>query len=108
MKYPLFSIYDKKALMFQHPYCHLNIGSAIRQFGDLVQSTNNVAKHADDYALYHIGYFNDEDTVLTSENPIKLIAQASEFSPVTPPLQLIKNKGSKNEVSNEPQLLHNA
>jgi hypothetical protein len=59
----IFSIYDNVAQSFEPPFTEKNKGTAIRRIQDLIQNNVNspYAKFPDNFALYHIGYFDHED-----------------------------------------------
>lgn len=53
--------YDKKAKCYAHPFYvgHLEVG--LRAFEDAANlPDHNVCKHPEDYALFHLGSFDDE------------------------------------------------
>ena len=67
----IFSIYDNVAQTFEPPFTEKNKGTAIRRIQDLIQNNSNspYAKFPDNFALYHIGYFdNDDGSILDIES----------------------------------------
>jgi hypothetical protein len=51
------------------------IGSGIRAFGDEVKrvhENNNLNKHPDDFDLYHIADYNDENGEFTIQRPSQI------------------------------------
>lgn len=64
----IFCIWDKKAEAFtSDPWFLPTKGMAIRAFSDLIKARDNdVAKHPEDYALFHLGDFNPTNGALTS------------------------------------------
>lgn len=63
-----FSIYDKKAEAFTNGCFQADFpGQALRAFNDMINSTDNdLGKHPEDYALFHIGTFNKENGLFTT------------------------------------------
>jgi hypothetical protein len=59
----IFSIYDNVANVYEPPFTEKNKGTAIRRIQDLIQNNQNspYAKFPDNFALYHIGYFDTDD-----------------------------------------------
>ena len=59
----IFSIFDNVAHTFEPPFTERNKGTAIRRIQDLIQNNANspYAKFPDNFALYHIGYFDSQD-----------------------------------------------
>lgn len=79
MKKPLYSVRDLKAESFGSPILVDNVGVAMRQWCDAVNSTDlPIIKHPEDYALYRIGEFDIETGVLICEDQPIHIASAEE------------------------------
>jgi hypothetical protein len=59
----IFSVFDNVAQIFEPPFTEKNKGTAIRRVQDLIQNNPNspYAKFPDNFALYHIGYFDSDD-----------------------------------------------
>lgn len=60
----VFAVRDQKADAFNQPFCAPSIGIALRSFTDEVnrrERGNVMADHPEDFALYHLGSFNDAD-----------------------------------------------
>ncbi len=80
MKLIAFSIFDEKATLYSSPFFTTAIGLATRMFSDLANNTEtNIGKHPEDYKLYKIGTFTDNDAKLKSDDTIALIASATDF-----------------------------
>lgn len=53
---------------------------ALRAFEDLSRdSQSHVSRHPEDYSLYEVGCYNDENATTENKNPVQLLAVASEF-----------------------------
>jgi len=91
MKTNIFSIFDEKAQAFTSPFFQPAVGQAMRAFNDLVvDSKTTIYSHPEDFSLYHIGVFDDNDAQVESFPQPRLLARATEFSvkkSVTPVLQ---------------------
>lgn len=60
MRLMMVSVFDKKALAYTQPDMAAQPGQAIRSFSDAVNNPQSAFnKHPEDYALYNIGYFDD-------------------------------------------------
>lgn len=64
MKYQIISVWDRVAAVYGAPQCVASTGSAIRSFGDEVNRAaqdNQFYMHPDDFDLFHLGSFDDQD-----------------------------------------------
>ena len=62
----IFSVYDSKAEAFMQPFFMTSKGQAVRAFTDLVRDdSSSLNKHPEDYALFHIGQFDDSDASIS-------------------------------------------
>lgn len=67
MKLKVFSVFDSAARAFLPPFFMPESGQAHRAFVDGVNSNDHPwGKHPEDYALYHIGFFDDDTAKLES------------------------------------------
>ena len=71
----ILSIYDNVAKIYEPPFTEKNTGTAIRRIQDLIQNNPNspYAKFPDNFALYHIGYFDPEDGSILDIEPSHII-----------------------------------
>lgn len=79
MKLNIYAIYDVKISAYSQPYYSHTNGSALRAFADHVndpQSQPN--KHPEDYQLFHLGTFDDQDGTITGNTP-QHIGNATEY-----------------------------
>lgn len=92
MKLLGFSIYDEKAQVFNNPFFTPAIGIASRMFSDLANDrATSIGLHPEDYKLYHIGYFNNEQASFdTCEVPI-FIGAATDYLENQNPASTINN-----------------
>lgn len=66
MRMSVYSVYDTKAEAFLQPFFAPTHGSALRSFADAAQDEKHqFHKHAADYNLFHIGYFDEEKGILS-------------------------------------------
>lgn len=80
MKLQAFSVYDEKAQAYNTPFFQLQIAQAIRHFSDLSQDTKTtINRHPEDYSLYHIGEWDDDNASLTSFTEPRVQARASDY-----------------------------
>lgn len=66
---------------FQRPFFAPTIGSAIRAFSDEVQridANNEMSRHPADYALYHLGEYNDDTGAITPLSNPQLLIEAQQ------------------------------
>lgn len=66
--------YDKKARAFMHPFYASHVDVALRSFKEAANTpTHQVCVHPEDFALYHLGTFNDENAQFTlAAQPVHL------------------------------------
>lgn len=63
----LFAIRDIKAEGFNIPFCQPTFGLAERMFKDAVKDQENqLSKHPEDFALYHVGEFDNKTGTITA------------------------------------------
>jgi hypothetical protein len=75
------SVKDTAAQAFGRPVFVPTTAVAVRSFRDEVNrkdSTDDMAKHPDDFELYEIGSFDDSVGVITSHEP-RLVARAKDL-----------------------------
>jgi len=62
LKLQMFAVYDQVAEVYGRPFFSQTVGTAVRSFTDEVnrpESDNALASHPKDFALYHLGSFED-------------------------------------------------
>lgn len=82
MTQKVFAVRDAKACAFMQPFFSTTRGSALRAFTDVVNddpARSPIAKHPDDYSLYEIGEFNDQEGQLIPLAIIALIAVGADL-----------------------------
>ena len=80
MTYYTFSIYDTKAQNYHVPYFLKNEAIAIRQFGDMVNDPDTtINKHPEDYTLFKLGSWDDQNSKFTQEKTPKALGTGVEF-----------------------------
>lgn len=70
----IFSIYDSKTMAYMQPFFSVSKGAAIRALTDLLQDeAHPISKHPEDYTLFELGEFNDNDATFNMEStPVSL------------------------------------
>lgn len=89
MKYILCSVRDEKAGVYAQPFCAPTVGHAIRSFIDaaLRESDDNLMfSHPEDFRLYQVGEYFDDDGSLSVMSPPVLLSSASEARPPAKPV----------------------
>lgn len=73
MKLEIFAVRDRQLAAYMQPFFAPTIGSAIRAFSDgMNDGTTPMAKHPDDYDLWHLGSFNDNTGELVKIEPTQV------------------------------------
>lgn len=79
----IYAIKDNQVDAFSQPFYSQTHGSALRAFSDHVNEPGTAAnKHAADFALYHLGEFDDQTGLLKSTTPNR-IGTALEYKETT-------------------------
>lgn len=69
----IYSIYDNKTCVFNTPFFSMNNAAAIRTFSDAANDTQtNINKHPEDFALFHIGHYDEETGEISGTNHTNL------------------------------------
>lgn len=80
----LYSVKDKAVQAFMVPFTAAADGAAIRSFMDAINDTkHDFGRHAEDYDLYRLGDFNEQDGVFVVSDPVKLVTGTSVFNVVS-------------------------
>jgi len=73
----MFSVFDLKAGAYMQPFFAPTRGVAVRSFSDAVLSeSHEFAKHAEDYALFEVGEFDQVEGVVKATTPPMILMQA--------------------------------
>lgn len=86
----LFSIYDVKAECYEKPFFMKTTSMAIRAFQDVVNDENvqsAIAQHPEDYILFEIGTFCDEDASFQIYEAPVSVGKGIEFKKVHPAVE---------------------
>ena len=84
-KYKIVTIRDRAADLFGQPSFVVNLGGAVRQFGDEVKRPNTEERpnqlnmHPDDFDLYLLGEYDDETGTFTNEDRPRQIAVGKDY-----------------------------
>jgi len=94
MKYELLSVYDYIAEAFLPPFTAGNVAVGERTFVDCFQNPEHpFAKNPQDYALFHLGSFEDSTAVITHLIPPRLVSGSRDASGKTPVERIVPMKG---------------
>lgn len=74
------SIRDAKSGVFSRPQSVVSLGVGRRMFGDLaLDSNSDVGRHPEDFALYHLGDFDDVSGALINNPQPAFVCNAIDF-----------------------------
>lgn len=83
MKLKAFSIYDRKAMIYNTPYFSNTDATAVRSFTDLVNDRQSaIFNHPGDYVLYLVGDYDDQTGQLVPQVPLLHISDAEPLKRV--------------------------
>lgn len=72
--------FDKKARAFMQPFYAAHVDVAIRSFGQAANTAEHqVHNHPEDFALYYLGTFNDENAQFTLAAQPQHLAEAIQL-----------------------------
>lgn len=71
MKHCVVAVWDEKLQAFMRPFYAPRIGGAVRAFTDEVnRDGSEMGQHPEDYTLFELGEWNDEDGLFTEGGKI--------------------------------------
>ena len=77
MKVRVFSVFDKKARLYNPPVFFVTLGQALRWFGDLLSDKAQLTgKHPEDFELVAVAEFDDESAVFGDVDHVRYDAGA--------------------------------
>lgn len=80
MKAIIFAVKDNAVQSFQMPQFVVHIGGAVRWFTDQVNNPETpYYKHPEDYDLYELGDYDDQDGMLTRKPKAELIVRGKDL-----------------------------
>lgn len=80
MEYKVYTVFDAAVQSYMQPFYAQAKGQAIRMFADSVNDPSHMfAKHPDDYTLFELGVYNDEDASFTMHLTPMSLGVAIEF-----------------------------
>lgn len=89
MIHNIYSVYDNKAKAFLPPFILATDGMAIRAIGNCVNDEKHqFGRNPNDYQLFRIGMFNDNDATIEPSKPFSLGLAAQFIEDKTPDSQL--------------------
>lgn len=83
MKYQIVAVRDRQQDAYAQPFFSPTTGAAIRAFGDEVTrdaADNQMHRHPEDYALFHLGEYETETGQITTLERPKQLALATDYS----------------------------
>lgn len=78
MRYKIVCIRDRATDSFGQPIFVVNVGGAIRSFGDEIKRPHSAERpnpynqHPEDYDLYQMGEFDDESGIFECTRPVQM------------------------------------
>lgn len=77
----MYSVFDSKLAVFGRPWFSQRDAAAIREFSDAVNDGSNPNnqwfRHPEDFSLFSIGEFDDENAELIPQNPVNLVTASA-------------------------------
>lgn len=78
----LYSIYDRKASIFDAPFSSLTDGTASRVIKELVKKGGRLVSYIEDFDLFCLGEYEPSTGVITPEEPSpRFVAAVSVIAP---------------------------
>lgn len=83
MRYKCYSVFDSKVALYRSVMFFRNKGEAIRSFADAVANKDNlIGKYPEDFTLFEIAEWDDEDCKFYPYDALVSIAKGHELVPV--------------------------
>ena len=81
MIHHIFTVFDSKAAAYLTPFYAQTKGVAIRQFSDAINAdpSHNFARHPEDFTLFELGTYDDNNSQFTLHDAPQSIGVAVEF-----------------------------
>ncbi len=73
MNLNLYTIYDTAAAYYKNPWCANTDEQAMREFADIFDGDNPIARHPEHYFLIKLGSFNNESAKIIQQNTETLL-----------------------------------
>lgn len=98
--YKAYSIRDSKGECFNLPFYQKTHGHAERHFETAVNDERSqLNKYPKDFDLYHVGYFNEDNGMLTHQDPVHIISAIELWKePKEFPYKIQETKTQENRV----------
>ncbi len=79
MKLNLYTIYDTAAAYYKNPWCAQTDEQAMREFTDIFDGDNPIARHPEHYYLQYLGTFNtDTGKIIQDQARVKTLLTGLE------------------------------
>lgn len=76
----IFAVLDHKASAYAQPFFMPTKAQASRAFGDVsLDQKSDIARHPEDYSLYHLGVFHQDTGKIVSFDKPEVICKALDF-----------------------------
>jgi len=73
MKINIYVIYDSKARVYNKPFYQINHEICHRTCTDILSQPNDIAKHPEDFTVFHLGAYDDESAMFhLLDTPVSL------------------------------------
>lgn len=80
-----YSIFDNKALVYSPPFFTQTNGSAVRMLTDTANdTTTSIGRHPNDFILYCVGTYDDQNGMMTPHSPLEHIVDAAALLRIQP------------------------
>lgn len=80
MEHKIYSIFDSAVSAYLQPFCAQTKGHAVRMFSDTVNDESSMFfKHPEDYTLFELGSWTDDDAKYTLHAAPISVGVAIEF-----------------------------
>lgn len=80
----LYVVFDSKAQIYNKPFHFHNHTVAVRAARDLLSEDNEISRHPEDFAMFHIGEYNDETAHIKITDRQDCIVRFHELKAIMP------------------------
>lgn len=87
----VFTVYDSKVAAYKQPIFMRNAGEAIRAILDVMSNSEHpFSKYAEDYTLFELGEYDDDNASFNMELTPKSLAKLNELKAARSPIQPVQ------------------
>lgn len=85
MKHEMYVVFDKKSQIYNKPFYFINHAVAVRAARELLlDTTSEITRHPEDFAMFHVGTYDDETAEIQVAKIQDIIVRFHELAAIMP------------------------